>query len=124
MRSMWSRSIVLSSTVLMPPSACSEAEPTNGPDGYEGLSLGEGGSTVQIDASWKPCEDATDCVRVSTSCDACCGEEAIVASREAEYEQAFDDLCNAYQGPMCECVPAETEVMCVVGECTLVPVGG
>ena len=86
---------------------------------YDGLTLIDGGATLEVDASWRQCEDVTPCVLVGTSCDDCCGAEAIAVERQSEYRDAFADLCEPYQGGVCDCAPSRVEVACIDDVCVL-----
>lgn len=99
--------------------SCDSADGKNDPSG---LTLVSGGATIEIGDEWKACESADDCVKVSTSCDGCCGEDAIARSRQAEYEEASQPLCESYEGGVCDCAPRETEIVCDQGLCGLIEI--
>ena len=86
-----------------------------------GLSLNESGSTVLVDDSWTACGVTADCIRAGTSCDGCCGEVAITASLQEDYQTAKAGLCEDYEGGVCDCAPLATSVECIQQSCTLVP---
>ena len=94
-----------------------EEEATPGPTA---LQVNEGGDTVLVDDAWKACETVDDCVEVGTSCDGCCGVEAINATLEEDYGTSRDALCSGYEGAVCDCVAPQVTAMCVQGLCTLV----
>ncbi|TPV95824.1 MAG: hypothetical protein B7733_07925 [Myxococcales bacterium FL481] len=107
------------------------AEPLTGANGgasssggggstIEGLGLSESGSTVLVEATWKPCESVDDCVQVETSCDGCCGVEALASHLEAEYKLAKRQLCTGYEGSVCDCVFPEVEIVCLENTCGLI----
>lgn len=93
----------------------SDGEPTP-------LSVNEGGDTVLVPDDWKACSSVADCVQVGTSCDFCCGLEAIDADLADLYDEQRDPLCEPYDGGVCDCAPIESEMQCVDQLCTLVPV--
>ena len=101
-----------------------EDEPGPAGGGYEGLSLNDSGSTIRVDDDWKACETTADCVLVSTSCDACCAQEAIARSREQEFGDASQDLCADYEGAQCDCAPEPSEARCSQGLCQRIVVDG
>lgn len=86
-----------------------------------GLSVNEMGATIEISDAWKACQTEADCVLVWTSCDGCCGQEAIATSREQEFDAASPGLCADYEGGVCDCAPLPTTIDCVASLCTLVP---
>ena len=89
-----------------------------------GVSLSEDGASIAIDERWKACEADSDCARVSTSCDDCCGQDAVAVTREAEYVDAAAELCASYEGGVCDCAPLPSDVACVDSLCALVPTEG
>ena len=88
--------------------------------GAAGLQLDEYGSSVVIDDSWKACKVTEDCIQVDTSCDGCCGLDAISASREEDYMEEREKLCADYEGGVCDCAFPEGTAMCIDGICTFV----
>ena len=101
------------------PVACEGGGDEAGPP--DGLSLSEGGSTVIVEDDWKSCTSVDDCVKVATSCDGCCGEEAVNEALQEDYVDAFQEMCADYEGGVCDCAPLPTVMMCNAGVCELVP---
>lgn len=91
-------------------------------DKFPDLQANETGATVIIGDSWKACKVTEDCIQVGTSCDGCCGLDAISASREAEYMKEREKLCADYdygEGE-CSCYLPEGTAMCIDEICTFV----
>ena len=94
-----------------------DEESTPGPTA---LQTNEGGDTVLVDDAWKACETVDDCVEVSTSCDGCCGVEAVNVSLQDDYAASRDSLCSDYDGGVCDCIGPDVTLMCIDQLCTLV----
>jgi hypothetical protein len=88
--------------------------------GSPALQLNDNGNTVLVGDEWKACERVSDCIEVGTSCDGCCGREAINVSLQEPYGQEQAMLCADYEGGVCDCAPPEVTMMCIDQLCTLV----
>ncbi len=104
------------------PMNATTAPTASGGQGPSPLSVNPNGDTIQIDEAWKGCQSADDCVLVWTSCDGCCGQDAIATEFEEDYDASTPALCEGYDGGVCDCAPLPTTVECVELLCTLVPV--
>ena len=82
-----------------------------------GLTLVEDGRAVQPDASWRSCEQASDCLSAASSCDGCCAVTAIDVDRADDWRAARDASCAGYEGSECDCDFACGEVDCVDNLC-------
>ena len=94
---------------------------SNAEAGLAPLSVSNGGAVVVVDDSWKACDVDEDCVRIYTACNGCCNQDAVSASVADVFAERARPLCKDYQGSVCDCVPAETQVRCQDRRCRLIP---
>lgn len=90
---------------------------SGGEESATDLGLTEDGSTVLVGDSWRACETNLDCVTVNTSCDGCCGEDAVSATLQMSYQDEFAELCEDYSGGVCDCIALPADTQCLQGLC-------
>ena len=98
--------------------ACSTGEisPTDVP-------TGEQIRRIEIDENDKTCASAQDCVLAWTDCSTCeCGTP-INQQHAAKYEQAYEEVCANYRGPVCDMGCPEVKLECIDNLCTAVEKG-
>jgi hypothetical protein len=75
------------------------------------------GADVVIGDAYRSCARDTDCTLVGTSCNGCCGLDAIFRPREPTYRRELEVACRDYQGPICDCQPVDLFARCMIGRC-------
>ena len=75
---------------------------------------------ITIDENDKTCVSAQDCVLAWTDCSACeCGTP-IHQQYAAKYEQAYEEICTNYRGPVCDMGCPEVKLECIDYLCVAV----
>lgn len=78
---------------------------------------------ITIDKIDKTCVSAQDCVLAWTDCSTCeCGTP-INQLHAAKYEQAYEEMCTNYRGPVCDMACPEVKLDCIDNLCTAVEKG-
>jgi hypothetical protein len=86
-----------------------------------GLGLTRVGTEVQVTDRYRSCAVDDDCLLVDTSCNGCCGRDAIRAQDQEAYQTNFAQACSGYQGPICDCQPPDLVPLCQEGLCRALP---
>ena len=69
-------------------------------------------ANVTVDAEWRACATADDCVVVSAVCDECCEYHAVNGANVAVYVDHYDDSCEGFAGGECDCMPHDNVLTC------------
>jgi len=75
------------------------------------------GADVVAGEAYITCSRDVDCTLVSSSCNGCCGQHAIIRAREMTYQRELEAACRDYEGPICDCEPKDLVPRCVNGRC-------
>jgi hypothetical protein len=67
----------------------------------------------------RSCQADSDCVKVPSSCNGCCEEEAVNAGSSTAYSDYKMNVCAGYAGPICNCFVQPSRVVCRQQKCTL-----
>ncbi|HMI90690.1 MAG TPA: hypothetical protein VK509_04970, partial [Polyangiales bacterium] len=90
---------------------------TGGAAGSSPQSLPLDGADVVIGEEYRLCRVDLDCILVGTSCNGCCGQDAIGRREEATYRREQAAACRDYAGPICDCQPDALGARCVQARC-------
>jgi hypothetical protein len=88
-----------------------------GSPGLSSSSLPLDGANVVIGEDYRLCNRDDDCMLVGTSCNGCCGQDAISRSDEARYRQQLELACRDYDGAICDCAPEPVVARCLQVRC-------
>ena len=77
-------------------------------------------STLPIAHEYKICEQNSDCVKVSTSCNGCCQEDTVNRNSYELYEQGRRVCEDNYRGAVCDCISLPSYSVCDAGVCRLI----
>lgn len=69
----------------------------------------------------RTCRADGDCVKVHTSCNGCCAQDAVNVSASDDYGEYKTLTCQSYVGPVCSCVELPSRAVCRQKKCVLIP---
>lgn len=76
---------------------------------------------VTVNEDHKYCESDDDCTSVQTKCNGCeCLGKAINKEYLEEYQLKYAEMCEGYNGPVCDLMCALAYVKCVDNKCSIV----
>jgi hypothetical protein len=102
-------------------SPADDSGPPSPPVEDAGFTLERVGANVRVSDRYRTCGVDDDCVLVSTSCNACCDQDAIGTGDRDAYRTNFERACSGYQGAICDCEPLDLVPICQDGSCRALP---
>jgi hypothetical protein len=78
------------------------------------------GADVVVSDFYRRCAQDLHCTLVGTSCNGCCGRDAINSALVETYERESTAACDDFDGPVCRCMPQDLVARCAEGRCRAV----
>jgi hypothetical protein len=75
------------------------------------------GADVVVTDFYRRCAQDLHCTLVGTSCNGCCGRDAINSALVETYERESIAACDDFEGPVCRCMPEDLVARCAEGRC-------